>query len=121
MPKRITRTKEQDFKSFRSGFNCGVSATVFAMQLKNLRTNKRVTLEDASAITNISVKCLAGLESANIHSYLSMDTEGLGNLAKYYDVAIDIRLKSDDDKTSLLDKIEVKTFQEEMEEQNENH
>ena len=115
MPKRITRTKEQDYKNFRSGFSCGVSAAVFAMQLKTLRLKKDVTLEETAVATNLSVKCLHGLESGDMISYMSLDTDDIFALAKYYDVSIDIRFKSSNEvlEKSLLDSIQVKTFQEE--------
>lgn len=115
MPKRITRTKEQDYKNFRSGFSCGVSAAVFAMQLKSLRLKKDVTLEETSEATNLSVKRLQGLESGDMVSYMSLDADNILALAKYYDVAIDIQFKSSNEvlEKSLLDSIQVKTFQEE--------
>lgn len=121
MPKRITRTKEQDFKNFRSGFDCGLSAAVFAMQLKSLRSNKGVTFEETSLATNIPVKCLEGLEAGNMNSYMSLDTDHLFALAKYFDVSVDVSFKSQERASAILDSIHVKTFQEEMEEQNENH
>ena len=117
MPKRITRTKEQDFKNFRSGFSCGVNAAVFAMQLEHLRSNKKNTLEEVSSATKLSVKRLEGLEAGDMVAYMSLDTDNLFALGEYYDVAIDVRFKSQERASAILDSIHVKTFQEEVEEQ----
>lgn len=115
MPKRITLTKQQDIKNFRSGFSCGVSAAVLAMQMKQLRVNRKVTLEEVSLETKIPMKLLEGIESANDHIYLSLDTEQLFTLAKYFDVTIDVSFKSSTAVlNSVLDSIQVKTFQEEF-------
>lgn len=115
MPKRITRTKKQDFKNFRSGYSCGFNAAVLALQIQQLRINKKVTLEETSLATKIPVKFLEGIESANILTYLSLNTDHLSDLAKYFDVAIDISFKTANTTlNSVLDSINVETFEEEV-------
>jgi transcriptional regulator with XRE-family HTH domain len=117
MPKRITRTKEQDYKNFRSGFSYGVSAAVFAMQLKTLRLKKGVTIEEAALATNNNSLRLQGLEAGHLNAYMSLNTDDLFALAKYFDVAIDISFKSQNTILNPIhDSIQVKTFLEEFKE-----
>lgn len=110
MPKRITRSRQEQKSIFRSGYNCGVNATIFSIQMKYLRENKLATIEEVSLATKISVKQLEGVERAEIDSFMTLDLDMITALSTYFDIMISIDIKKQDSNPIMTDKthIEVK-------------
>lgn len=96
MPKRITRSRQEQKSIFRSGYNCGVNAIIFSIQMRYLRENKLATVEEVSLATKISVKQLEGVERAEIDSFMTLDLDMITALSTYFDVVIDIDIKKQD-------------------------
>jgi hypothetical protein len=114
MPKRITRTERERQSIFLSGFNCGVSATFFGLQLTALRKGKNKTIPEVAVEIGIPEKHLKGLEAGNCFNFMSLDLDQLSTISKYFDVAVDVCFKSHNAvEEPLAEKISVPTFEEE--------
>lgn len=110
MPKRLSRTTRLSQKHFRNGYHTGVSATFFGLQLQAMRVKKGVTQEEVAIATGLPVGVVSGLETAKFDVFLSADTDCFTKLAKYFDVAVQIKLTSD---VACLETLDVATFDEE--------
>lgn len=109
MPKRITRSRQEQKSIFRSGYNCGINAAIFSIQIKYLRENKLATIEQLSLATKIPVKQLEGIEKAEMDAFMGLDIDMLSALSTYFDITINIDIKKQDDNPIMLNKTHVET------------
>ncbi len=90
MPKRLSKPTRERQRDFLSGYSTGVTAVIFAVQLRNLRLNKGVTQEEVATATELSVKTVKGLEEAEVNAFLNTELDSLTALANYFDVSLDV-------------------------------